>query len=298
MKPDRSSRIAGAVLGSFAGDALALGAHWIYEPAEIEKRFGRITDFVDPADNKYHGHRKPGEFTHYGDQALELMRSLEPGQGFSIDAFKILWIMMWDDYSGYVDGATKATLEQGGSDSNELGGASRIAPLIAALADAGAAELMEAAKAQTAFTHGDPGVSETAAFFALLTRKLLDDADFETALKAAVAQDFQHIGPAQAIKEARRDRDADTVAAMKARGLDCHLPSALPATLYLILKHGDSLEEALIENTMAGGDSAARGLCIGMVLGAKLGWESIPERWIDGMKAGEEISDWVAAQGG
>ena len=39
--------------------------------------------------------------------------------------------------------------------------------------------------------------------------------------------------------------------------------------IHLICKYEDNLQEGLIENAMAGGDSAARGLVIGAVLGAR-----------------------------
>ena len=42
---------------------------------------------------------------------------------------------------------------------------------------------------------------------------------------------------------------------------------------------------------MAGGDSAARGMAVGMVLGAHLGVEAIPQEWIEGLKKREEIEE-------
>jgi ADP-ribosylglycohydrolase len=40
---------------------------------------------------------------------------------------------------------------------------------------------------------------------------------------------------------------------------------------------------------MAGGDSAARGMIVGMVLGAHLGMESLPQHWIDDLKGKANI---------
>lgn len=45
-----------------------------------------------------------------------------------------------------------------------------------------------------------------------------------------------------------------------------------------------------IENAMAGGDSAGRGLPSGMVLGAWGGRSAIPGRWLSGLAAAQEIN--------
>ena len=36
------------VLASFAADSLALGAHWIYDTDEIDRRIGRIENLCKP----------------------------------------------------------------------------------------------------------------------------------------------------------------------------------------------------------------------------------------------------------
>lgn len=50
--------------------------------------------------------------------------------------------------------------------------------------------------------------------------------------------------------------------------------------VHLIAKYENDLKEALIQSVMAGGDSAARGMLVGMVLGAHLGPESLPMEWV------------------
>lgn len=62
---------------------------------------------------------------------------------------------------------------------------------------------------------------------------------------------------------------------------------ALPSALYFSLRYADSLEKALIANANVGGDSAARGIVIGMLLGAAHADEpdAIPERWMATLNA-------------
>jgi ADP-ribosylglycohydrolase len=47
--------------------------------------------------------------------------------------------------------------------------------------------------------------------------------------------------------------------------------------------------KAMVENIMAGGDSAGRGLLVGMVLGAHPGIEAIAQNWLGEMKAYQQI---------
>jgi ADP-ribosylglycohydrolase len=59
--------------------------------------------------------------------------------------------------------------------------------------------------------------------------------------------------------------------------------------VHLIAKYENDLREALIQSVMAGGDSAARGMLVGMVLGAHLGPESLPMGWVSEMVVKEKI---------
>ena len=81
----------------------------------------------------------------------------------------------------------------------------------------------------------------------------------------------------------------ESVQAIKTFGQDCHTPDAFPSVIHLICRYEADLKEALVQNVMAGGDSAARGMAVGMILGAHLGMEAIPGEWIEGLKKGPEI---------
>jgi len=53
--------------------------------------------------------------------------------------------------------------------------------------------------------------------------------------------------------------------------------------IHLIAKYENNLQDALIENVMTEGDSAGRGLLVGMILGAHPPWHGRdPSRMADG----------------
>jgi hypothetical protein len=72
---------------------------------------------------------------------------------------------------------------------------------------------------------------------------------------------------------------------------------ALPSALYFALRYSHSLEEALIANANVGGDSAARGMVIGMLLGAAHGdaEAAVPARWRDGLRAAAHVDALLRA---
>ena len=99
------------VLMSFIADALSLGVHWIYNTNVIDKKWGQIKGYIKPQRPTYHPTKDLGDFTHYGDQTLVLLESVSARAGFDLDDFSRRWIQFFDQYDGYIDGATKATLE-------------------------------------------------------------------------------------------------------------------------------------------------------------------------------------------
>jgi hypothetical protein len=61
---------------------------------------------------------------------------------------------------------------------------------------------------------------------------------------------------------------------------------ALPSALYFVLKYKGDFEGALVANAECGGDSAARGIVIGMLLEAHEGWvkKNPGHKWLTGLR--------------
>ena len=290
------------VMASFAADALALGAHWIYDTVIIEKRFGRLADLQAPGADSFHAGKGKGDFTHYGDQTMVLLRSVASGNGFRPDGFIEDWRAFFDDYAGYRDHATRQTLENltsgraagdAGSRSTDLGGASRIAPLGHFYREDPRA-FVEAARIQTALTHNMPDVTDSAEFFARVTADVLAGHDPVSAISRVRADGFDRPPFAGWISAGLESLDRGTKGVVAGFGQMCGVTAAFPSVIHLIAKYRDDLGSALVENVMAGGDSAARGMLAGMVLGAHLGKEAIPRRWLKEMSAYDEILGFLS----
>ncbi|GAB6192200.1 ADP-ribosylglycohydrolase family protein [Desulfocastanea catecholica] len=286
------------VLASFAADSLALGAHWIYDTAKIDQQFGRITDLLAPVKGTYHPAKNLGDFTHYGDQGFHLLEHLVAHGGrFDVNEYSRDWQSFMMEYQGYKDKATKETLknledgkgpETCGSQSTDLGGPARIAPLIYCYRD-NLNELLAAVTAQTAFTHSGPGVIDGALFLARSCYSILHGAGPRQAFEEALDNNMASLDLDLRLRKCLEAADLDTRRQVKEFGQMCSMNAALPGAVYTVLKNEDSLEEALIETVMAGGDSAARGMVVGMLLGAYHGRDKIPSRWLNKLNRYQEI---------
>jgi ADP-ribosylglycohydrolase len=285
------------VLASFAADSLALGAHWIYDTNRIDTELGRVDDLKTPPPDTYHPTKARGDFTHYGDQALTLLESVAASGGFDLTHFAQAWQALFGSYTGYRDRATTETLanfeagrppEASGSESADLGGASRIAPLVFRYRD-DLDTLVDAARAQTAMTHNNPQVIRAAEFLSRVAWMVLGGASPGAAIRETFEDGFSRGDFGASIREGLDSVGKETRQVILGFGQHCGTPAALPVVIHLAVSYESDLETALVENVMAGGDSAARGMVAGMILGAHLGTAAIPGDWLSGLKARDRI---------
>ena len=283
----------GLLFGSYCADALSLGVHWIYDVNELAQKHGRITHYAAPGADSYHPQKQAGDQGHVGDQSLRLLQFLTKEKIWDASSFMDDWLAMWADYNDYIDGATKSTLEnvknqsdktQGGSDSVEIAGPARIAPLIVYLTNSSEEEVVRASVEQTVLTHRSQEAEESATFLAKAGYRLMHG--------ASLLDTLNETAPEWALKKANSVLSQNTMDAIGQLGPACSISSALPSVLYLALKYGDNTETAFIENAMAGGDNCARGLALGILLGAANGISSIPERWVNELNAHDLLREF------
>ncbi|MGB6223401.1 ADP-ribosylglycohydrolase family protein [Haloferula sp.] len=279
------------ILPSFFADALALGPHWIYDAEEIRSLYPSGLSNYDKPHSSYHQGKSAGDFTHYGDQALVLLRSVTT-RGWSIDSWRADWKEWAEKTNAYMDGACRRTLEnlRAGlnepSDSSDLAGAARLSPLFATL---DGRELIEAARAQTALTHGDPQVIDTAEFIARATISIRGGASLDESFDEAASHPYDGLPAITWLAEAREASEGDLARNAARIGLACNVRQAFPLALAVALKHEADPVAALAANALLGGDSAARGMPLGLLLGARHGLQAFPEVWTSGLSGGAEI---------
>ncbi len=292
------SRTFTMVMASFAADSLALGAHWVYDTEAIKTHFGRVDTLLKPRPNSFHATKNAGDFTHYGDQMFVLLESLAAQKGFSLEDFSARWKTLFRDYDGYVDQATKDTLagydsgkgaEEAGSLSDDLAGAARIAPLVYCYSDH-LENLLKAARAQTRMTHTDPLTVDCAAFFAEVTFRVLGGTAPIKAIRETADENFGDSTLYDWVNAALQTAGNDSVKTILKFGQSCHTEEAFPGVVHLIAKYESDLKEALIQSVMAGGDSAARGMVTGMVLGAHSGAGRLPQEWVSALNREQQIA--------
>lgn len=289
------------VLGSLVADALALGVHWVYNTNVIVRKYGRVEDMIEPKMASFHRGKEKGDFTHIGDQAMLLLASIAENGGFNLENFATEWLEFMQDYTGYLDEATRVTLSnfevdgptgRSGSPSAELSAASRIAPLVYRYRG-DVDELLNAIKAQAAMTHNNSQVLESAAFLARAAVGVLGGARPSTALADVARRHFKDSEIAEWVEDGLDSAGVPTGPAIADFGQACAVEMGLPGAIHLIATYEDNFEDALVENIMAGGDSAARGMAVGMILGAYHGMAAIPRRWLADLKAESRICEML-----
>mmetsp|Transcript_13815 Transcript_13815/g.26832 ORF Transcript_13815/g.26832 Transcript_13815/m.26832 type:complete len:500 (+) Transcript_13815:54-1553(+) len=73
----------------------------------------------------------------------------------------------------------------------------------------------------------------------------------------------------------------------------CYCEQALPIVLFLAVKFKDDFAGALKANAEIGGHNTARGAILGAIMGARLGTNGLPEKWISQLAAPDQIKSEI-----
>lgn len=291
----------GMLWAAFTADALSLGAHWVYNTRVIDKKFGRPETFAAPL-TSYHQGKGKGDFTHYGDQTLLLLDAVTSMPRFDLQGWSDRWKTFFDTYDGYIDKASETTLERMragegpetcGSESDDLAGAARIAPLIYAYGSDPEA-LDEVVKSATALTHNNAQVVEAALFLSRATTRILAGAAPVAAMENTLFAEPYSEDLTSAFEDGVASQGGDTRQVIADFGQMCSVEAALPGVIHLVAKYETDMSEALVQNVMAGGDNAARGMLVATLLGAHGGGAGISKTWLEDLNARARIEAALA----
>jgi ADP-ribosylglycohydrolase len=150
---------------------------------------------------------------------------------------------------------------------------------------------VEASRTQTKMTHNNDRVIDGAEFFSRVCWRVLQGATPTSALKDVARERFDKSIISEWVQQGIQSKTNETVPTIRRFGQTCHAEEAFPGVVHLVARYEENLKEALIQCVMAGGDSAGRGMMVGMVLGAYLGSKGLPAPWLSNLKKGKAIAD-------
>lgn len=307
-------RIRGAIWGQFLGDAFCLASHWIYNLAELERRFpGGPQGFETQVAGPYHFEKKSGDLTHYGDGALLQLQSLAKQGTFDAVDFGSSFVEMIEstEYLGYRDHAAKGTVAnarifrtahpgesyryQDGSDDDQPATVSRLAPLAALhFRDSDYLDIVE--QATRVCQNNDRAIAYARAH-ALVLQGLFSGSGLEEAFQTAAGlmadKGEEGAEVAARIRDATAARHLEVTEATLKFGQSCPLVSSFPSAVQCALRHSADFSAALRATAAAGGDSAGRAAMIGAWLGGSLGLSALPQDWLQRLNARDLIADCV-----
>ncbi len=265
------SNLEKAVIGSILQDKYVLGLHWIYDTDKVLALFNENESAFEVQKDSFHNNKKKGDLTHYGDLTLWFMSYLHTQKEPDVSTFYMAFVLWMDNYKGYKDHAMKMVYNNikdgrfAGSDSSELGGLCKIGPILKKYEQQpNLAKLY--AIAFTKATHDHPLPVSLASYFTDVVYAINQGMTIEEALNHYINTMPMNI--VELFMLAKDTLDLDPVGAIKKLGQACPSEMAFPSVIYLLLKFKNDLASIQRFNALAGGDSAARGMILGLILGA------------------------------
>jgi len=307
--PTTQSRVEGMIWGQFIGDAMCMGTHWIYNLADLQAFYPNIKGFETPRPGHYHEGKQPGDFTHYGEAALLLLESIAERGGLDTADYGKRFVAHFSsaEYSGYLDSATRGTLEnvrldtnkeplpdfdfQSGADDDQLATATSLAPIIARYH--AATDLAEQVTRATRVRQNHPRSIFYMQIHAQILVELLSGTDLHSAVHRV--QETTAKDPEFGSELALRFRNVferkhlSTTEATAQLGQSCPLKNSFPSALVAVVQTPDDFEGTLLRILAAGGDNAGRAAMAGAWLGAHLGLEAIQKSLCEKLRHKDRI---------
>lgn len=285
------------IWGQLIGDAFCLGTHWIYNLHDLKTFYPELEGFEAPRPGHYHEGKAPGAFTHYGEAALCLLDSVADSGRLDVVDFGTRFVAHYGspEYKGYLDSATRGTLEnasvdakgqvaegfafQAGADDDQLATATSLAPVVARYF--GSPEMEDRVAEVTRVRQNHPRSIAYMETFAQILAALLKGTDVHSAVHQVQETAAKHpqFGDelAQRFKDVFERKHLDTSVATEQLGQSCPLKNSFPAALLAVIQTPDDFAGTLRRIAAAGGDNAGRAAIAGALLGAHLGIDAIPE---------------------
>lgn len=272
-----NKRIHCAIKGSLIADAHALGSHWIYDEHQLHS-LPIDWEELNPPHALWHKGKIKGDFTHYGDHTMWLYDFIIQNRSFSIEKYREYWCQKMKTYGGYIDGSSRDTLScldanpfsVHGATSHDLSIIGRIAPLL--LISLNKKEFLTHVNELVSFTHNYSLVKDAAQFFGALLfdvvgGKNLMDAFTSTPVPDSLTERYQ---------KALLSKGKTSFETIRSFGPACSIEGGFESVIHILITY-DNYREAILANAKAGGDNAARGMIIGMLLGGE--GHGIPILW-------------------
>lgn len=290
------------IWGALVADAASLGFHWLYDQPRIKTLVPERPEFHPPTPSDYddvpgyfaHGHKRAGDLSHYGEQAMVMLETLQGGQDYDSARYQETFQSYFGyggSFHGYIDGATRDALDNmaaekrpSGSDDLQMPALCKLPALLAR--HHAHPEIMNMIEDAVRVTNN----SDIAVAYGQVTGQLLTRALSGTPDLAAIA-DQANGEVAVQLKTALALSNQTTQDATTELGLACYLKSALPSVFHN-LATSSTYAEGVRKNIYAGGDSCGRAVILGAALGAIHGIggaNGIPQDWIDRLRDKERI---------
>jgi ADP-ribosylglycohydrolase len=263
-------------------DSYSLGSHWVYDETQLNE-LPINWETLNAPQAMWHKGKKAGDFTHIGDQLHWLNTFLQDKKTFDTTSYLKFWQDKMSTYDGYIDGATRGTLEnisQGkelGSDSDDFSVIGRISPLL--LVSKNEDEFVHNVENFVKLSHNSTNVIESAIFFARLLFRVIDGKNIEEEISSLKNAFNSFI--IENVEKGIASKDSNTFNTIRNFGPACGVEEGFSGIIHLLTKYPSDLKKLLIQNAKAGGDTSSRAMVATMIMVANNSSESIPKEWFD-----------------